>query len=134
MTRCIISGLVVTYLLAVAQTALGGRMAVRGVPPDLLFVWTVVIGLLSGRTAGALVGFGGGLLEGSLTQAWTSAMPSGLRTMVARPVAVGAMPPRTAGPRSRPPVAPGDCHAAPVAAGFHVASGSAQVRRRAKSS
>ena len=74
MTRCIISGVVVTYLLAVVQTALGGRLAVRGVPPDLLFVWTVVIGLLSGRTAGALAGFGSGLLEGALTQAWIGAL------------------------------------------------------------
>jgi rod shape-determining protein MreD len=73
MARCIIAGVIVTYLLAVFQTTLGGVIAIRGVSPDLLLTWTVCLGLLSGRTAGALIGFAGGLLEGSLAQAWIGA-------------------------------------------------------------
>lgn len=70
MARCVLAGIIVTYALAVFQTTLGGRIALGGVAPDLLFVWTVTVGLLGGRTLGALTGFGSGLLEGCLTQAW----------------------------------------------------------------
>ena len=73
MSRCIIAGVIVTYLLAVLQTTLGGFLAIRGVAPDLLLVWTICIGLLSGRTAGAVIGFGCGLLEGGLMQTWIGA-------------------------------------------------------------
>jgi len=73
MARCIIAGVIVTYLLAVLQTTLGGVFAIRGVSPDLLLIWTICLGLLSGRTPGALIGFACGLLEGGLTQAWIGA-------------------------------------------------------------
>jgi rod shape-determining protein MreD len=73
MARCIIAGVIITYLLAVLQTSLGGFLAIRGLSPDLLLVWAVCIGLLSGRTAGALVGFGCGMLQGGLTQTWIGA-------------------------------------------------------------
>jgi rod shape-determining protein MreD len=73
MARCIVAGVIATYLLAVFQTTIGELMMIRGVTPDLLFVWTVCLGLLSGRTAGALIGFGCGLLEGGLTQQWIGA-------------------------------------------------------------
>ena len=74
MARCILAGVVATYVLAVFQSTLGGRLAVGGVSPDLLFVWSVCIGLLSGAEAGAAVGFGSGFLEGGLQQAWTGAL------------------------------------------------------------
>jgi rod shape-determining protein MreD len=73
MARCVIAGVIVTYLLAVFQTTLGGVCAIRGVSPDLLLIWVVCLGLLSGRTPGALIGFACGLLEGGLTQAWMGA-------------------------------------------------------------
>jgi rod shape-determining protein MreD len=69
MARCIIAAALVTYALAVFQNALGGLIAIQGVSPDLLFLWTVCMGLLSGHHVGALVGFGCGLLEGGLQQA-----------------------------------------------------------------
>lgn len=73
MTRCIIAGVIVTFLLGVLQTTLSGPMSAFGVAPDLLLLWAVCIGLLSGSTAGALIGFGAGLLEGALQQAWIGA-------------------------------------------------------------
>jgi rod shape-determining protein MreD len=73
MARRVITAIVITYLLAVLQTTLGHQIAILGVAPDLLFLWTVAVGLLSGSTAGALVGFGSGLLQGGLTQAWVGA-------------------------------------------------------------
>ncbi|HUU54311.1 MAG TPA: LytS/YhcK type 5TM receptor domain-containing protein [Armatimonadota bacterium] len=74
MARCIIAGVMVTYLLAVFQATLGARLAVAGVAPDLLFVWTICLGLLTGPRVGALVGFGAGVLEGSLRQALIAAL------------------------------------------------------------
>ncbi len=68
MARCIIAGAVVTYALAIFQNTLGGFIAIWGVAPDLLLVWTICMGLLSGRHVGALVGFGSGLMEGGLQQ------------------------------------------------------------------
>jgi len=68
MARRVIAGVLATFLLAVLQTTLGSRLAVGGVSPDLLFVWTLCIGLLSGGKMGALVGFSCGLLEGCLEQ------------------------------------------------------------------
>ena len=73
MARCIIAGVIVTYLLAVFQTTVGGICAIRGVSPDLLLVWVICLGLLSGRVPGALIGFACGLLEGGLAQAWIGA-------------------------------------------------------------
>jgi len=73
MARCIIAGVIVTFLLGVLQATLGGPLAGFGVAPDLLFVWAVCIGLLSGRTAGAVIGFGAGLLQGALQQSWIGA-------------------------------------------------------------
>ena len=70
MARCIIAGVFVTYVLAVFQTALGERLSVWGVSPDLLFVWSVCVGLLGGPRAGTVTGFGAGLIEGGLQQAW----------------------------------------------------------------
>lgn len=69
MARCVIAGVIVAYLLAVVQTTLGGPISVYGVAPDLLFLWTVCIGLLGGANVGALNGFGSGLLQGALAQA-----------------------------------------------------------------
>ena len=69
MARCIIAAALVTYALAVFQNALGGLIVVCGVSPDLLFLWTICMGLLSGHNAGAVVGFGCGLMEGGLQQA-----------------------------------------------------------------
>ena len=68
MARRVTAAVVATFVLAVLQTTLGSRLAVGGVSPDLLFVWTVCIGLSSGGRAGALVGFGCGVLQGSLEQ------------------------------------------------------------------
>jgi rod shape-determining protein MreD len=69
MARCLVAGILITYLLAVFQTTIGSRLALAGATPDLLFVWTVCIGLLSGPRAGMAVGFVSGILEGSLLQA-----------------------------------------------------------------
>jgi rod shape-determining protein MreD len=74
MARCVIAGVAVTYVLAVFQVTLGRRLAVGGVSPDLLFVWTVCLGLVSGARVGSLVGFGAGLLEGSLKQTFVAAL------------------------------------------------------------
>lgn len=74
MARCIIAGVVAIYLLAVLQTTIGGLLTIHGVAPDLLFVWTVCLGLLSGRVPGALIGFGCGLLEGGISQRWIGAL------------------------------------------------------------
>jgi rod shape-determining protein MreD len=68
MARCIVAGIVITYALAVIQTTIGSRLAVAGATPDLLLVWTICIGLLSGPRLGMLVGFASGALEGSLLQ------------------------------------------------------------------
>ncbi len=68
MARCVIVGAVITYLLAVFQSTLGGFIAIWGVSPDLLLVWTISMGLLSGRHLGAVVGFASGLMEGGLQQ------------------------------------------------------------------
>lgn len=68
MARCILVGVTVTYLLAVFQATLGARLSIAGVPPDLLFVWTVCVGLAGGTRAGIITGFASGILEGSLRQ------------------------------------------------------------------
>jgi rod shape-determining protein MreD len=73
MARCIIAGVAVTYFLAVIQTTIGEFLMIRGVAPDLLLVWAICVGLLSGSSVGALIGFGCGLLEGGLTQMWMGA-------------------------------------------------------------
>ncbi|MDH4179056.1 MAG: hypothetical protein OEV33_00985 [Armatimonadota bacterium] len=74
MARCIIAGVIITYVLAVFQATLGSRLAIAGVSPDMLFLWTVCLGLLSGPRVGALVGFASGALEGSLRQALIAAL------------------------------------------------------------
>ena len=74
MARCVIAGVAVTYLLAVFQATVGARLAVGGVSPDLLFVWSVCLGLLSGPRIGALAGFGSGFFEGALQQAMIGAL------------------------------------------------------------
>jgi rod shape-determining protein MreD len=74
MARCILAGVIVTYLLAVFQATLGARLSIAGVPPDLLFVWTVCVGLLGGTRAGVVVGFASGILEGSLRQSAIAAL------------------------------------------------------------
>ncbi len=74
MARCVIAGVIVTYVLAVFQATLGSRLAIAGVSPDLLFLWTVCLGLLNGPRVGALVGFASGALEGSLRQALIAAL------------------------------------------------------------
>lgn len=68
MARCIIAGALVTYALAVFQDTLDESIRIWGVSPDLLFVWTVCMGLLGGRHVGAVVGFGSGLMQGGLQQ------------------------------------------------------------------
>ncbi len=68
MARCVVAGIIITYLLAVFQTTVGSRLAVAGSTPDLLLVWTVCIGLQSGPRAGIVAGFASGALEGSLLQ------------------------------------------------------------------
>jgi rod shape-determining protein MreD len=68
MARVIIAGVIVTYLLAVVQTTLGGRIVLWSVAPDLPFVWTICVGLLEGPESGALVGFGSGMIQGLLGQ------------------------------------------------------------------
>ena len=68
MVRCVAAGIVITYALAVIQTTIGSRLAMAGATPDLLLLWTVCVGLLSGPRAGMLVGFACGGLEGSLLQ------------------------------------------------------------------
>jgi rod shape-determining protein MreD len=70
MVRCLLAAIVVTYVLAVVQSTVGGRLALWGVSPDLLLVWTISVGLPGGALAGTLTGWGAGLLEGSLQQAW----------------------------------------------------------------
>jgi cell shape-determining protein MreD len=69
-----LAGVIVTYLLAVFQATLGARLSIAGVPPDLLFVWTVCVGLLGGTRAGIVVGFASGILEGSLRQSAIAAL------------------------------------------------------------
>lgn len=74
MLRCILAGITVTYLLAVFQATLGARLSVAGIPPDLLLVWTICVGLLSGARAGMVAGFASGILEGSLHQSLIAAL------------------------------------------------------------
>ncbi len=74
MARCMLAGVIITYLLAVFQATLGARLSIAGVPPDLLFVWTVCVGLLGGTRAGMVVGFASGILEGSLRQSAIAAL------------------------------------------------------------
>jgi rod shape-determining protein MreD len=73
MARCIIAGVIATYVLAVVQTTVGAAIAISGVSPDLLLVWTITIGLLSGPYTGGLVGFAAGMLQGALFQTWIGA-------------------------------------------------------------
>lgn len=68
MARTLIAAAVATYLLAILQSTLGGRIPLWGVSPDLLLVWTICLGLLAGPEAGALAGFASGTLQGSLGQ------------------------------------------------------------------
>jgi rod shape-determining protein MreD len=77
MARCIILGAMLTYLVAVLQATLSGRLAVFGVSPDLPFVWSVSVGLLAGPQAGLLAGFGSGVVEGALRQAGIGALAIG---------------------------------------------------------
>jgi cell shape-determining protein MreD len=74
MLRCILAGITVTYLLAVFQATLGTRLSMAGIPPDLLFVWTICVGLLGGARAGMIAGFACGALEGSLHQSLIAAL------------------------------------------------------------
>ncbi len=74
MARCIIVGVLVTYLVGVLQATLSTRFAVVGVSPDLPLVWGLCVGLLGGPRAGALAGFGAGLIEGALRQAEIGAL------------------------------------------------------------
>jgi len=73
MVRWAVAGVLATYMLAVFQSTVGGGIQIHGVPPDFLFVWTVCIGLLSGRHVGALTGFGAGVVEGALAGKLTTA-------------------------------------------------------------
>lgn len=68
MARCIVAAALVTYAVVVFQNALDDLITAWGVSPDLLLVWTICIGLASGRHAGALVGFACGLMQGGLQQ------------------------------------------------------------------
>jgi rod shape-determining protein MreD len=68
MARRLAAGTIISYLLAVLQTTIGGRLALAGVAPDLLLVWVICIGLLGGPRVGLVVGFACGALEGSLLQ------------------------------------------------------------------
>jgi rod shape-determining protein MreD len=68
MARAVALAALVTFALAIAQTTLGGRIAVWNVSPDLLLVWTMCLGLLAGPEAGAATGFASGALQGSLGQ------------------------------------------------------------------
>jgi rod shape-determining protein MreD len=68
MARCIVAGALVTYVVAVLQTTIGGWLTIWGVAPDLLLVWTISIGLLSGQRLGAFVGFASGVTQGALQQ------------------------------------------------------------------
>jgi rod shape-determining protein MreD len=68
MLRIALTAAIVTYVLAVVQVTLGARLAVWGVSPDLLLLWTICAGLLGVPQAGALVGFGSGVLQGALVQ------------------------------------------------------------------
>ncbi len=77
MPRCIIIGAITTYLIAVLQTTVGGRLVVAGASPDLLLVWTVCIGLSSGPRAGMLTGFASGALEGALLQSFIGPLAIG---------------------------------------------------------
>lgn len=70
MVRNLLAAIIVTYLLAVIQSTLGGHLAVLGVAPDLLLLWSMCVGLSHGAVVGAVAGWGSGLLEGSLQQAW----------------------------------------------------------------
>jgi rod shape-determining protein MreD len=74
MARSVIVGVIATYVIAVFQATLGSRLAIAGVSPDILFLWSVSLGLLSGPRAGALVGFASGALEGALRQALIAAL------------------------------------------------------------
>ena len=73
MVRCVVAGLLATYLVAVFQGTVGGKIQICGVSPDLPLVWTVCVGLLSGRHVGALAGFGAGMVEGALAGKLTAA-------------------------------------------------------------
>ena len=73
MLRTGIMAACITFLLAVAQTMLGGHLALGGVSPDFLLVWAVCVGLRGGPQAGAIIGFASGVLQGSLAQGWIGA-------------------------------------------------------------
>jgi rod shape-determining protein MreD len=68
MARRLAAGIIISYLLVVLQTTIGGRLALAGVAPDLLLVWVICIGLLGGPRIGMVAGFACGALEGSLLQ------------------------------------------------------------------
>jgi rod shape-determining protein MreD len=57
---------VILFLGAVLEGSISHRIAIASVPPDFLLVGTCCVALLTGRSAGALVGFLGGLLSGAL--------------------------------------------------------------------
>jgi len=73
MARPILLGLVVTYAIAVVQSTIASGLAVLGVAPDLLLLWTVCLGLLRGPALGVLSGWLCGLLQGALEQSWIGA-------------------------------------------------------------
>lgn len=78
--------LVVAAMLSVAlavQTAFLGRFALLGAKPELLLLLVVAVSMADGPVAGALTGFGAGLLIDALT-----GLPDGLTSIVF--TAVGA--------------------------------------------
>jgi rod shape-determining protein MreD len=73
MIRMMVLGVAVAYGMAVLQSTVGGRLAVAGVAPDLLLVWTISMGLACGGLTGAVTGWAGGLIQGGLQQKWIGA-------------------------------------------------------------
>lgn len=63
-------------IAALLNLTISAQIKIGNATPDIVLIATVCVGLLSGRKAGALMGFGGGMLEGVF-----STMPLGSTAM-----------------------------------------------------
>lgn len=61
------------FLAGAIQQALAPRMSILGAVPDFILVVVICVSLMSNRPKGAIVGFAGGVIEGALAGANTSA-------------------------------------------------------------
>ncbi len=64
-----LSIILLSLLLLVLQTTLIRFMAIESIAPDLLLLWTIIVGIRYGQIAGTTTGFGAGVIMDLLSGA-----------------------------------------------------------------